>query len=214
VDELERLARHHGNAMSGIDDSMTSLADPSFRELCAALGRSRHLPAGFGLLTRVDTITPEGLAAMRAAGLARLSVGLESGSPRVLAAMRKGFTPAQARAGLALARAAGVRVSGFLIVGHPGDDPVETERTNAWVDGLFADEMVDSVDPALFTPYPGTPFFHHPERHGVRILTRDWGRWRRTDRPVAELTGYPADAIYLGFLRLLAVMARHARRGG
>jgi radical SAM superfamily enzyme YgiQ (UPF0313 family) len=209
VGEMERVARDHGNVMAGIDDSMLNMQTPYFLELIDALARSPWLPERFGFLTRVDTLSAEGLAAMVRAGMRGLSVGLESGSDKVLAAMNKGVTREQALAGLRLARDAGVNVSSFYIVGHPGDDAAESERTIDFVDRLFADQLTQWIDVALFTPYPGTPFFTSPDKHGVRILTLDWTRWRRTNRPVAELDGYPASAIYLAYLRTLEVQARH-----
>jgi anaerobic magnesium-protoporphyrin IX monomethyl ester cyclase len=208
VSEMERVARDHGNTMLGIDDSMLSMKDPYFGELCDRLGRSPwFVPDRFGLLTRVDTVTREGLAAMRRVNLCSVKVGLESGSDPVLRAMNKGVTVTQARECLDLARASGIAVGAFFIVGHPGDSPVESDRTLAWVDALLASNLIGCVDAAMFTPYPGTPFFAHPEKNGVRILTLDWSRWRRTNRPVAELAGYPASAIYLSDLRLLRAQA-------
>jgi radical SAM superfamily enzyme YgiQ (UPF0313 family) len=149
---------------------------------------------------------------MREVGLRSMSVGLESGSDTVLLAMNKGVTLARAREGLALARAAGVTVAGFFIVGHPGDNPVESDKTLAWVDGVFGDDLLGWMDSAMFTPYPGTPFYAHPDKYGVRILTRDWSRWRRTNRPVAELEGFSASEIYLDYLRMLAIMDAYRRR--
>lgn len=212
VEEMERLARDHGNSMAGIDDSMLSMEDDYFIELCAALGKSEWLPDRFGFLTRVDTITPDGLAAMNRVGLSSMSVGLESGSETVLKAMNKGVTLAQARRGLEMARGAGVSVAGFFIIGHPGDNRDETAATLEWVEGIFGEDLLAWLDVATFTPYPGTPFFAHPEKYGVRILNREWAKWRRSNRPIAELTDYPAGAIYHGYLRMLDVMDRHTKR--
>ena len=64
----------------------------------------------------------------------------------------------------------------------------------------------------MFTPYPGTPFFSQPEKHGVQILTTDWSRWRRSDRPVCELTDFSAGEIYLSFLETLDVQSKHLTR--
>ena len=91
----------------------------------------------------------------------------------------------------------------FFIVGHPGDNPVEAERTRAFIDDLFRRRLTRWVDLSTFTPYPGTPFFSFPERNGVRILTMDWNRWRRKNHPVCELDEFPASAITLAYLETL-----------
>ncbi|MCB9765092.1 MAG: cobalamin B12-binding domain-containing protein [Alphaproteobacteria bacterium] len=212
--EMERLAAF-GNHLQGIDDSMLDMGTDYFMELVAALGRSPHLTDNFGLLTRLDTIHDDGARAMRDAGLRWVMMGAESGSQTVLDAMNKGLRVAQIRQGLACAHRAGVSTSAFFIIGHPGDTPAETAQTLALVDEEMARGTLDWVDASTFTPYPGTPFYSSPDRHGIEILSRDWALWRRTNRPVAQLDAYPAGDIYLSYLKLLAVQDRHlkARRG-
>lgn len=209
VGELNRLSRRYRNFMRAIDDSMLDLRTPYFMELCRQLARSPHLRDTFGLLTRIDTISLDGLHAMRQAGIKRLAVGVESGSDQVLAAMNKGITASSLRAGLEMIRRANVWVCAFLIVGHPGDNGEESYITEKFVARQFADELIVWIDPSIFVPYPGTPFFSHPELHGVEILNRDWSQWYRTAWPVAQLNSFSASEIQLAFLRLLALEAQY-----
>lgn len=208
VGELDRLARV-GNTLQGIDDSMLDMTTPLFMELVDALGRSPHVAPNFGLLTRLDTVSAEGSRAMKAAGLRWVSMGAESGSQVVLDAMNKGLKVEQAAASLRTVRDAGLEAATFFIVGHPGDNLTESGRTLEFLDGLWRDGLVSWVDVSTFSPYPGTPFYSLAHRHGIRILSRDWSRWRRTNRPVAELADYPAAAIYRTYLKMLAVQARY-----
>jgi magnesium-protoporphyrin IX monomethyl ester (oxidative) cyclase len=203
VSEMERLWTDHGNPMRGIDDSMLNMLQPYFIDLMDQLGRSPHLPQPFGLLTRVDTISSEGLDAMTRAGIRSVSVGMESGSQKVLDVMNKEVTLERALQGLTLTREAGLDMSCFFIVGHPGDNPTEAETTRRFVERLFEERLTHWIDAAMFTPYPGTPFFSKPERHGVKILTMDWTRWRRTNRPICELDEFSANEVYLAYLRML-----------
>ena len=207
--EMERMGRDYGNPLRGVDDSMLSMDQPYFYELMEGLGRCRHRLPNFGLLTRLDTICTDGLRAMKRAGLGWLSVGAESGSPRVLEAMNKGITPELALRSLSLARDAQVSATVYFIVGHPGDDPQQSSITHDFADRLFREGLCGWLDLSIFTPYPGTAFFRHPERHGVEILTRDWTLWRRSNRPVAQLRDYRASEIYLSYLQLLALQDRH-----
>jgi radical SAM superfamily enzyme YgiQ (UPF0313 family) len=125
--------------------------------------------------------------------------------------MNKGTTAAVLRAGLETISRAGVLVTAYLMVGHPGDDARESDVTERFVDRQLADGLVAWLDPAMFVPYPGTPFYARPERHGIEILVRDWRQWNRTAWPVAQLRAFPAAAIRLAYLRLLALEERHAR---
>lgn len=211
--EMARLGRY-GNHLQGIDDSMLDMSTPFFHELVGALGRSDRLLPDFGLLTRLDTVTVDGARAMKAAGLRWVSMGAESGSQVVLNAMNKGLAVGRIAESLRIVRDAGLEAATFFIVGHPGDTPAESEVTLDFMDGLWRAGLVSWVDISTFTPYPGTPYFTSAEKHGVRILDRDWARWRRTNRPVAELVDYPAPAIYRTFLRMLAVQDAHLRARG
>ena len=210
IGEMERLAVYD-NYLLGIDDSMLDMRTDYFHDLVRRLGQSPWLSPNFGLLTRLDTVTAEGSAAMAAARMRWVSVGMESGSQRVLDAMNKGITTDQTRTGLTLARDAGLQTASFLIIGHPGDNPTESAVTLDFVDRLWGDDLLVWLDLSTFTPYPGTPFYSMPDRHGVEILTRDWSLWRRTNRPVAQLVDYSAPEIYQNLLRMLEVQDRHIR---
>jgi magnesium-protoporphyrin IX monomethyl ester (oxidative) cyclase len=212
VDELERIATQYGNTMRGIDDSMLSMLEPSYFELCELLAKSPHKSDRFNFLTRIDTVTPEGLDAMKRAGIPSMSVGLESGSPKILKAMNKGFDLETAKQTLCTIRDAGVGLATFFIVGHPGDDAQESEKTLEFVDGLFRDDLTGWIDLSIFTPYPGTPFFINPKAYGIEILSLDWSKWRRSNRPIAQLTDYSASEIYLTYLRMLENQAGHHAR--
>lgn len=208
--EMARLAAFD-NYLQGIDDSMLDMRTPYFHDLIDRLGKSPYVTPNFGLLTRLDTVTAAGARAMKDAGMRWLCVGAESGSQKVLDAMNKGLTVGQTRDGLALAREAGLETSSFLIIGHPGDNPAECDVTLSFVERLFADDLLCWLDLSTFAPYPGTPFFSAPARHGIEILSRDWSQWRRTNRPVAQLTDYSASEIYRDLLRALAIQDRHLR---
>ncbi|MEL6343057.1 MAG: radical SAM protein [Myxococcota bacterium] len=213
TDEMDALAKY-GNHLQGIDDSMLDMRTPFFAELIDALEKSPHVTPNFGLLTRLDTITAEGSRAMKRAGIRWVAVGAESGSQVVLDAMNKGLKVEQTRKGLEIAKAAGLSTSAFFILGHPGDNVEQSAVTEAFVHDLFQDGALDWIDISTFTPYPGTPFYNSAKLYGVEILTRDWAKWRRTNRPVAQLKNYAAADIYLALLRMLAVQDDHLKQTG
>jgi len=203
IAEGDLLAAEYDNAFRGVDDSMLDMRTPYFHELVELLGQRDWLRPSFGFLTRLDTIVPEGLEAMVRNRIRVMSVGAESGSQAVLDAMGKDLKVETMLNALAMTRDAGVGVNGFFIVGHPGDSPELAAESRTFIDGLFEQRMVQWIDLSIFTPYPGTPFFTNPAHYGVEILSQDWSLWRRSNRPIAQLEGYSASAIYLDYLRLL-----------
>ena len=76
------------------------------------------------------TVTAQSLAAYRAAGVNRLSLGVQSLDDGLLAAIGRIHTAAQAREAVRLARAAGFEnVSLDLMLGLPGQSAAQWERT-------------------------------------------------------------------------------------
>ena len=76
------------------------------------------------------TVTAQSLAAYRAAGVNRLSLGVQSLDDGMLAAIGRIHTAAQAREAVALARAAGFdNVNLDLMLGLPGQSVAQWERT-------------------------------------------------------------------------------------
>jgi anaerobic magnesium-protoporphyrin IX monomethyl ester cyclase len=207
INEMQTLENEYDNRHIAIDDSMLDMGTPYFFELCGRLRKSSlSRPPVF--LTRLDTVNEDGLRAMKGASISALKVGVESGSEKVLEKMKKGITPTRMAESLQLVHQAGVEAHAFVMVGHPGDTVQEAEKSIVFVDDLFEKELILSVDPAMYTPYPGTPCFSDPEKHGVTILTMDWDLWRRTNRPICRLDDFSASEIFHAFLKMLQLQSR------
>ncbi|MDO4238673.1 radical SAM family heme chaperone HemW [Micrococcus sp.] len=76
-----------------------------------------------------DTLTPEYVAELAEGGFTRLSVGMQSAVPHVLAMLERTHTPANVPAAVAAARAAGMEVSLDLIYGTPGESLADWRTT-------------------------------------------------------------------------------------
>ena len=100
-----------------------------------------------------ESVTPESLAALRAGGFTRISFGMQSVVPHVLATLDRQHTPGRAAAAVAEARAAGFEhVSVDLIYGTPG------ESDDDWRASLAAavETGVDHVSAYSLIVEPGT----------------------------------------------------------
>jgi len=129
--------------------------------------------------TRANLLTQELCNKMKSAGVEIISIGLESGSPKVLKAMRKHETVEVQRQGVEFCYQAGIKVKGFFIFGNP-------EET--WDDVLltinFAKELVQSgrlqyADSYVLNPVPASPFWKTPEEFGISYTKpkdpKEWG---------------------------------------
>lgn len=117
------------------------------------LKMNSHLPTWYGLLDGIDNAAPgaqwigsvhiagrgenglerENLKRAAAAGMVRLTTGLESGSPRVLESMDKGADLERSERTLRDAAEAGISVRLTMIVGHPGERPQDVEQSAAFL---------------------------------------------------------------------------------
>ena len=101
---------------------------------------------------------PEELKAARAAGMVRLTTGLESGSQRVLDRMAKGTDLAVTTATLQAAKAAGISVRTTMIVGYPGEEPDDVEASAKYLEEH--DDCIERVSLNRFLIMSGTRFEH------------------------------------------------------
>ncbi|CAN5340383.1 radical SAM protein [soil metagenome] len=116
-------------------------------ELCNKIVEEK-LDISWASNSRVDTVNPDVLAAMKRAGCWLIAFGVEKGSNAALEAINKKATIEQAREALAMTRAAGIRRSIYILVGLP-DDNAEAIA----LDIEFAKEL-DPDYLEIFYPYP------------------------------------------------------------
>ncbi|GAA4628580.1 radical SAM family heme chaperone HemW [Cellulomonas oligotrophica] len=76
-----------------------------------------------------DSVTPDGLARLAAAGFTRVSFGMQSAVPHVLATLERTHDPARVPDVVRWARDAGLRVSLDLIYGTPGESLADWRRS-------------------------------------------------------------------------------------
>lgn len=138
ADELSLVAGLGANVVYFNDDNF--LRDRErVAGLCEEILR-RGLQLTWLADARVDDVEPKLLPLMRRAGCSTLCMGIESGSQRVLDALRKGITVEQTRAATAAIRRAGIWTVAYVIVGSPGE--TENERVATW-------NLLDEIRPEL-----------------------------------------------------------------
>lgn len=106
-------------------------------------------------------------------GCKHIAVGLESGSDAILSAMNKGITAREARNGIRQAKASGLLVRVYLIVGFPGETWETVNETIELVRETRPNEFV--AYPLI--PYPGTPLYHEPEKYGLLNVDHDFHKY-------------------------------------
>ncbi len=145
-----------------IHDDTFSLKRDRVEAICRGM-IERGSPLVWEARTRVDCVDRELLALMRKAGCTRLSFGVESGSEKVLAAMRKGIQPGRVVDVFSWCRAEGITTLADFMVGNLEETGEDIEKTFALLKRLDPDFAQFSI----LSPYPGTPIYQMALDRGV-----------------------------------------------
>lgn len=120
---------------------------------------------------RADHVNQKLLEQMQRAGFTNLTFGVESGSNKVLRNLKKGETREQIESAIAVATDLGFCVTLFFLIGSPGEDVKDVERSFQ----LALKYNVSNVYFFNLTPIPGTEFYDWAVRH--RYLDESGGRY-------------------------------------
>jgi anaerobic magnesium-protoporphyrin IX monomethyl ester cyclase len=188
VEELELLRKNFGADHFTFYDDAFTVDKSRTEELCQEI-INRKMKIRWNCETRVDMVTKELLAKMKAAGCTDVWFGVESGSQRVLAAMDKGILIEQTVRAFKWAKEVGLMTVANVILGFP----TETRET-AWETVKFVESLdPDDVGYYIATPYPGTPMYEQVKANGSLKIT-DFDKYD-TATPTFEIPNLSAEEL-------------------
>jgi anaerobic magnesium-protoporphyrin IX monomethyl ester cyclase len=154
VDELEwSRDEYNADAFTFHDETFT-FDKKRVLEICEEI-KTRNIGLPWDCSTRVDQVSRGLLAEMRDANCQLVSFGVESGSQKILKAMKKGTRVEQNERAIKWAKEAGLSVSISVIIGYPGET---TDTLKQTLDFIRRTEP-DTVHMSLATPYPGVELY-------------------------------------------------------
>jgi anaerobic magnesium-protoporphyrin IX monomethyl ester cyclase len=146
---------------------------------------------------RADTLDEVVVSRMADAKVKRVTLGVESGSPRILQMIRKGETNEDVKNAVKLLAAAGIHSHAFFMIGLPDEtlDDIELSKR------LILEARPGHVEINMVTPYPGTDIFDKLVREDPMEIDR-WYRWFHQGMAThSDRLGYDLDRAYEEFLR-------------
>jgi len=132
--------------------------------------RKRKLSIRWFCNSRVDHVDRELLMAMKVSGCQMISFGIESFSPGVLKAVKKGTTPEQAVEAVRLTHECGIQVIAHCILGLPGDSIAAMRHT---VDQILR-LPVNYAQFYAAVPFPGSDLYDMAVEKGWIGSSPDW----------------------------------------
>jgi anaerobic magnesium-protoporphyrin IX monomethyl ester cyclase len=163
---------------------------------------SRSLHMTWRVRARADRVTEPLLRLMKKAGCTEISIGVETGSQRLLDVLNKRCNIEDIEKAFQIAKKVGVWTVGYFMFGFPGETPQDSYRTVEFAKQLDPDWALFSVA----TPLPGTKFY---EMVKDNIITTDWSRFKQNanspvvsydemkEKDLSEIIEYAYRSFYL-----------------
>ncbi len=186
VDEMAWLSALGATVLHFKDDIFTIDKDRT-HELCDAILR-RGLKLSWTVQTRADCVDVPLFKHMRKAGCCTVSMGIESGSPRILEVLRKRETVEDSLVAARAAREAGLHLVNFYLLGNPSETLEDMEATL---------QLAKQLDPDLlqvgfFTPYPGSPYYEESFRETDNLSPEEFSHYNR----IINVSAVPTPELY------------------
>ncbi len=167
VQDLETLVGEFGRKRIGFADDTFTANKMRVLRLCELIReRNLHKQASFFCTARGDTLDHEILGAMKAAGFRGISLGVESGSNRIMKVVKKGERVEDNVQAAKIAKEMGFKLRGSFIIGLP----TETRQESLQTIRLALDLPLDYAMFNLPIPYPGTELYEIAKREGNQYI--------------------------------------------
>lgn len=182
IEEIQLIKEKYNPDQLWFADDILTLKRDWILEFSSRV-KEKNLAIPFECLARVDLVDEEVLAALKSIKCFRIWYGSESGSQKVLDSMKKKFTVEDVYRAGRLTKEAGIEVGFFIMIGYPGEEIADINKT---IDMLKRLEP-DYCGSAVAFPIKGTEFYKSVED---KIITKlEWKQ--RNENRLAFKGRYP-----------------------
>lgn len=176
--ELEEAKRDFGIVSFRIVDASFNINEDRVVEFCRRLKQSGLDLAWMVSGIRADRLGEASVAALKDAGCAMLSLGVESIDPQVFQRIDKGETIEQIKRAISLCQRHGLETGLYMIHGLPGDRFQRSIRYARELQALRPDYVMYNHA----VPYTGTDLFRWVSKHGHLQEGYSWLQTRDFER--------------------------------
>jgi radical SAM superfamily enzyme YgiQ (UPF0313 family) len=163
VEEIVSLKRNMGvNQIDILDDNFTLKRSYVERVLDLLIAEDLDLVVNLQSGVRVETLDEPILLKLKRAGVRKIGYGIESADARVRTLCKKQLDIEKLRAAVITSKTLGMTVSGYFIIGLPGETRASVENTIK----LAKELELDAANFAMAIPFPGTELYDYVHKHG------------------------------------------------
>ncbi len=162
VEEMDFLNKKYGYEAFMFYDDEFNVNKKYSLELLSLLAKRKYI---WRAPMRANLLDEELVREMKKAGCVEVTVGVESGSDKVLKLINKQTTVEINTKAYKLIKKYGIRFKAFIIVGLPGSKMEDELLTERWL----TENPPDDIDVTPNLPYPSTPEYENPEKYGIKF---------------------------------------------
>jgi len=159
IDQIRFFMKEYGVDAIIFEDELLVLSKERTLDFCKEIGKLNII---WNAQARVNLVDREMLLAMKESGCTCIGFGIESGSQRILDAMKKKITVEQIKDVLNICKEIGLAVKVQLIYGYPGEDANTLQET---ID-LFKELRYPGCRMSIITPLPGSAVYEDAKSDG------------------------------------------------
>jgi len=167
LEMMKHLRDRYGIKSIVFNDDNFTMFRKRLKTICETI-ISQRIDLPWSCFSRVDNINPELLQLMRQAGCKGIAYGIESGVQEILDFEKKGITLSRIEEAVSETKKAGIRVTGYFILGHP----LETEKTIRETIDFAKKLRLDDFLLSYMVPYPGSYLYEIAAQYGD--FQKDW----------------------------------------
>jgi radical SAM superfamily enzyme YgiQ (UPF0313 family) len=153
------------------DDNLTLNRDRTLK-FCRLLKQNR-MRISWGCTTRVDLLDDLIVKEMKQAGCSYISIGIETGSDRILKNIHKGISLEEVNLAVNLLNKYRLKYEAFFMVGFPEETQEDIKQTVNFMKQLKNAKICLSI----FTPYPCTEQYEIARRYKLISESPDWSQF-------------------------------------
>ncbi len=213
VDEINHVIDRYGVRHFEFFDDMFTV---SKRRLEEFYEKTKNLNIVYRCNGRTDVLDPQVYKLLKSSGCRMICYGIESGSQKILNAMRKGTTVEKNLKAIKMAQEAGIVVAGYFLLGFPGETKETIQQTVSFIKA----SDIDQAQFYTFVPLPGCEVYKEPEKFGAKIISHNFSDYylvTGTDGhggKTVETKYLTADELSEEMKKIRAFLRERGSRGG
>lgn len=202
IEEIELLRHRYQTKTIRITDDTFTIDKKRVLEFCQKMSSQKLTDITFSLGSRVDTIDEEMVKALANIGVDDISLGIESGSPRIQKLIKKDIDPEDVLRLIEMTNKHKVESSSFYMIGHPTETIDDIEMSKK----LFLKSKTTNAYLHIVCPYPDTELARIAEERGIDLTAKYGYRFFPQAYPLVNLTNLSDAELekhYRRFARLM-----------